>query len=143
MKDLVLSVLVAFTCAVGFGIVFGIKPRELWLAGICGMVSRVVLILCESANLGRFSYTFLAALAGTLFAELIGHLRDGSVAKYMYPGLVLLIPGDVLYKLILALLTLDRAGVSAEAVTLAHALLGIALGCTLAAMPFRPAPRDA
>lgn len=136
MRDILLSLVVAFICAVGFGIVFGISVKELWLAGVAGFVTRIVIILCESAGFGRFTYTLLTALVGTLYAEVVGRARKSSIAKFMYPAMVLLIPGDILYKMIVAMMQLDTAGVTANFVTLMKSLLGIALGCMIGAMVF-------
>ena len=136
MRDILVSLAVAFVCAVGFGIVFGIRAKELWLAGMAGFVTRIVIILCEAAAMGRFTYTFITALVGTLYAELVGRARKSSIAKFMDPAMVLLIPGDILYKMIVSMMKLDSAGITANFVTLMKSLLGIALGCMLGAMVF-------
>ena len=133
--------LFSFTCTIGFGIVFGIRKKELYLAGIAGLVTRAVLIICESMELNRLVYTLTAAFVGTVFAEIVGRSRKESIAKYMYPALVLLIPGDVLYKLIVAMLTVDHAVISANVLLLAQALFGIAAGCMIAPVFFRAASK--
>ena len=127
----------SFTCTVGFGIVFGIRKQELYIAGIAGLVTRAVLILCESMELNRLAYTLIAALIGTFFAEIVGRRRKESIAKYMYPTLVMLIPGDILYNFIVAMVTVDQAAASANMLLLGEALFGIAVGCMIGPVPFR------
>ena len=134
---IILEFLFSFTCTVGFGIVFGIRRNELYIAGIAGLLTRAVLIVCESMELNRLAYTLIAALIGTVFAEIVGRRRKESIAKYMYPALVMLIPGDVLYNLIVAMVTVDQAAVSANTLLLGEALFGIAVGCMIGPVPFR------
>ena len=137
MTDILLALLFSFTCTTGFGICFGIRPGELYLAGLGGVVTRIVLMICEPAFPNRLIYTMIAAAVATLFAEIVGRARHASIAKYMYPALVLLIPGDVLYELILAIITADAAMANAKLVLLVEALAGIAIGCMLVPMVVR------
>jgi len=137
MVDILLALLFSFTCACGFGICFGIRPQELYLAGLGGIVTRIVLLICEPAFPNRFVYTLIAAIVATVFAEIIGRQRNASIAKYLYPALVLLIPGDVLYELIMAIIQTDLVMINAKMVLLAEGLAGIALGCMIVPMVVR------
>ena len=69
MTDILLALLFSFTCTTGFGICFGIRPSELYLAGLGGVVTRIVLMICEPAFPNRLVYTMIAAAVATLFAE--------------------------------------------------------------------------
>lgn len=142
MMEWVLALLFSFTCAMGFGICFGIRKEELYLAGLAGIVTRIVLIICESFMLNRLVYTLIAALIGTIYAEIAGMKKRVSIAKFLYPALVLLIPGDVLYELILSLITLDEPGTMQHLVTLMQALFGIALGSMIGPMFFHNYRRE-
>ncbi len=137
MVDILLALLFSFTCACGFGICFGIRPQELYLAGLGGIVTRIVLLICEPVFPNRFVYTLIAAVVATVFAEIIGRQRNASIAKYLYPALVLLIPGDVLYELIMAIIQTDLAMINEKLVLLAEGLAGIALGCMIVPMVVR------
>ena len=136
--DIVIGLAVAFTCTVGFGICFGIRKEELYLAGIAGVITRAVIISCEAMGMERFTYTLIAAAIGTLYAEIVARHLTEPIAKYVYPAVVLLIPGDILYKMILAMITLDHAAVSSNLTLLLMSLFGIALGCMLTPILFRP-----
>lgn len=52
----------------------------------------------------------------------------------MYLAMVPMIPGDLLYKVIVCIIHLDRANLMTYGVDLASSLAGIALGCMLAPM---------
>ena len=137
MMNILLALVFSFTCACGFGICFGIKPQELYLAGLGGVVTRIVLMICEPAFPNRFVYTLIAAIMATVFAEIVGRTRNASIAKYLYPALVLLIPGDVLYELIMAMIQTDLVMMNEKMVLLAEGLAGIALGCMIVPMVVR------
>ena len=111
-------------------------------AGLAGVVTRIVLIICESLLFNRLFYTMVAALVGTLYAELVGMHKKVSIAKFLYPALVLLIPGDVLYEMIMAMIQLDQPAMMHHLVILAQALLGIALGSMIGPMLFRSYRRE-
>ena len=136
--EIIIGLAVAFTCTVGFGICFGIRKEELYLAGLAGVLTRAVIVTCESLGMERFLYTLIAAAIGTLYAEIVGRHRTEPIAKYVYPAVVLLIPGDILYKMILAILTFDHAAINANLTLLLMSLFGIALGCMITPVFFRP-----
>ncbi len=142
ITEILLACLFSFTCTIGFGICFGIRKEELVWAGLAGVVTRIVLIICESLLFNRLFYTMVAALVGTLYAELVGMHKKVSIAKFLYPALVLLIPGDVLYEMIMAMIQLDQPAMMHHLVILAQALLGIALGSMIGPMLFRSYRRE-
>lgn len=137
MMNIILALVFSFTCTCGFGICFGIKPQELYLAGLGGIVTRIVLMICEPVFPDRFVYTLIAAAVATVFAEIVGRKRNASIAKYLYPALVLLIPGDVLYELIMAMIQTDLPMINAKLILLVEGLAGIALGCMIVPMVVR------
>ena len=67
----VIIVLLSFGASAGFGVVFGIETKRLPLAGLCGAISRIVLITCQSFIPNRVAYLFLSALAAGLLADLL------------------------------------------------------------------------
>ncbi|MBR6209395.1 MAG: threonine/serine exporter family protein [Oscillospiraceae bacterium] len=136
--EILFGLIAAFTCTVGFGICFGIRKGELYLSGIAGVLTRAVIVSCEALGMERFVYTLIAAAIGTLYAEIVARHRTEPIAKYVYPAVVLLIPGDILYKMVLAMIQLDHAAASANLTLLLMSLFGIALGCMLTPILFRP-----
>lgn len=129
-----LEIVFSFTCSVGFGIVFGIKPKELGYAGLAGVVTRIALMLCQLATGNRLLYTLVGALFGALYAELIGRYKKTVVTKFLYPAMVPMIPGDLLYNTLVSIVNLDGSNILSYGTNLVQALLGIALGCMLAPM---------
>lgn len=133
MKGL-LEIVFSFTCSVGFGIVFGIKPKELGYAGLAGMVVRIVIMLSQLVTGNRLIYTLAGALFGALYAELLGRYKKTVVTKFLYPAMVPMIPGDLLYNTIVCIVNMDGTNLLAYGTNLVQALLGIALGTMIAPM---------
>lgn len=123
----------SFTASVFFGVVFCIRPQSLLFAGLGGIITRVVLILAMTLADSRLLYTTLAALAAAFYSELIAHRQNTPLAKYLYPALVPIIPGDLLYYTVRCFVQTDPLFFSYGA-QLLTALLGLALGSMLAPM---------
>ncbi len=134
MRGMFFVILFSFTCSVGFGIVFGIRPKELGYAGLAGVVARITIILCQTVTDNRLLYTLAGALLGALYAELLGRSKKTVVTKFLYPAMVPMIPGDLLYHTIVCIVNADGANFLLYGTQLVQALLGIALGSMLAPM---------
>lgn len=134
MRELFFEIFFSFTCSVGFGIVFKIKPKELPLAGLAGAVVRIVLIVSKLFTANRLIYTFLGALAGTFYAEFLGAAKKTSIVKFMYPAMIPMIPGDLLYNVIVCIINVDGVDLVTYGADMIASLAGIALGCMIAPM---------
>ena len=102
-----LLVLLTFFSAVGFGVVFNIPFKDLWKAGIGGMMARIVLIAMQQVTDSRFIYIFIAALAASLYAEGLATKEEVPSTYYVYPAIIPLIPGDQFYYTIVSVYTKD------------------------------------
>ena len=131
MTEILLQLVLAFTCSIGFGMVFGIAPKHLPVAGLAGFVVKIVVLITMHFTSQRFLYSLAGAIMAALFAEIVGRIFDTAHSKYLYPALVPLIPGDVLYKLLLESLRLHGANAGANGLELCAGLFGIAIGCMI------------
>ena len=127
MTDKILIVIVSFFCSVGFGIVFRIRPKALWLAGLAGSFTRTVLLCAMSFTDNRLLYTFLASLAGTAYAHLLARKLHIPITKFMYPALVPIIPGDMLYNTAVCMVSVSPE-LKLYAGNLLQSMIGLGLG---------------
>lgn len=134
MGEVFFVILFSFTYSVGFGIVFGIRPKELGYAGLAGVAARIAIMLCQTMTDNRLLYTLAGALLGALYAELLGRSKKTVVTKFLYPAMVPMIPGDLLYNTIVCIVNADGVNFLLYGTELVQALLGIALGSMLAPM---------
>lgn len=123
----------SFTASAAFGVGFGIRPAALPYAGLGGVLTRAVLLIALECSDDRLLYTLAAALAGAFYSEILAHAKDDPLAKYLYPAVVPVIPGDLLYNTVVCFVQGD-GGFFSYGSELLLALLGLALGCMLAPM---------
>lgn len=123
----------SFTASVAFGVVFGIRPKALLHAGLGGVLTRVALLIALEFMDSRLFYTMTAALVGAFYSEIIAHRKNTPLAKYLYPALVPIIPGDLFYNTVVCMVKVDGDFFTYGG-QLLLALLGIALGSMLAPM---------
>lgn len=124
----VIIVLLSFGASAGFGVVFGIETKRLPLAGLCGAISRIVLITCQSFIPNRVAYLFLSALAAGLLADFLAKRTKTLSTMYLYPAVVPLIPGDLLYYMITGFLIRNQELAISNALEFVGALAGLGLG---------------
>ena len=134
MSEIFFIILFSFICSAGFGIVFGIQSKELGYAGLAGVAARLAILLCQAVTDSRLLYTLAGALLGALYAELLGRYKKTVVTKFLYPAMVPMIPGDLLYNTIVCIVNADGQNFLIYGTELVQALLGIALGGMLAPM---------
>lgn len=130
MTENIIIVIVSFFCSIGFAVVFGIRPRELLLAGLGGALTRAVLLVFMTLTPSRLLFTFLASVVGTLYAHILARVKNFPITKFMYPALIPIIPGDLLYYTMTSLVS-NSPDVGANALSLFRALLGLAAGTML------------
>ena len=124
----IVIVLLSFGASAGFGLVFGIELKRLPLAGLCGAISRIVLISSQTFIPNRVAYLFLSALAAGLLADVMATRTKTISTMYLYPAVVPLIPGDLLYYMITGFLIRDQNLAISNALEFVGALAGLGLG---------------
>ena len=91
-------VMLSILASVGFGMVFGIRPKELVFAGLGGALVRIVyLALMTAFPEYRIVYASIAAFSAALYAEILANIRKQPATLFLYPSIVPLIPGDLFY----------------------------------------------
>lgn len=126
-----LLIILSFTASVSFGVVFRIPAKDLVWAGLGGVLTRIVLILVAAVWPMRLAYITLAALAASLYAELMATLRKDPSTYFVYPSIVPLIPGDLFYYALLGIYTTDRWMFEWNGVNCLLTLLGMSIGFVL------------
>ena len=124
----------SFLASVGFGIFYRIPNRDLWIAGLGGALTRILLILLIPITPSRLVYITIAALAAGLFAEALATLRRYPSNYFMYPAIVPLIPSDLFYYTLVGIYTHDAAMISANAMDCLMTLLGMSIGFVLSSI---------
>ena len=96
----------SFFAAFGFGIIFNIKGKNLFFAGLNGMIGGIVYSLIkENGNI--FLAQFIASLVITLFSISLARLLKAPLTTFLIAALIPLVPGGGMYQTMLSIVNKD------------------------------------
>ncbi len=131
MVDSIILILVSFVASFGFALVFRITGKDLFLAGLGGALTRLVLILLQTCISERFMVVMLSALFASAYGELLANLTRDPSTFYIYPSMIPLIPGDLFYYCITGAIRGNTTLFSQNALSCILTLLGMSVGFVL------------
>ncbi|MGM9538944.1 MAG: threonine/serine exporter family protein [Candidatus Onthomonas sp.] len=131
MEEAVKLVILSFCASVGFAIIFRMRGRDLLLEGVGGAITRGAYLLLLSCVESRILYSMLAALVAAIYAELIATHKKVPTTYFLYPSIIPLIPGDLLYNTAVGFLTRDAEMTLANGQSCALTLIGMCIGFVL------------
>lgn len=101
MDDLLLilwKLFMAVLGAVGFSILFYIKPRRLPLAALGGFITCGVYLVVQYFLGGEFIPNLAGAFLGGIYSEIMARVNKAPAPVYLVPCLITLVPGGLLYR---------------------------------------------
>ena len=126
-----IMVLLSFTASVSFGIVFEIPTKDLWLAGLGGILSRIALLSLTPMIEDRLLYMTISALAAALYAEFLAVRRRQPSTYFLYPSIIPLIPGDLFFFMLAGLHLGYSEWVKINGINCLLSLSGMSIGFVL------------
>lgn len=128
MVENIKLVVFSFASSVGFGITYHVKKEHLLWAGLGGALTRCCyLILVEFID-ERFVYSLLAAMVTSIYAEILAMQFKTPSTVFLYPSILPLLPGSLLYNTAVNFLISNREAMWENAANCALTLLGISIG---------------
>ena len=116
----------------GFSVSFNIQLKDLPFAALGGVIVRIVYILFQLAfPTYPFVYTILAAFFAALYSEILAISKKEPSTLFLYPSIVPLIPGDLIYYIALGLIWGKMDFIIQYGPVLVLVLLGISVGFVL------------
>lgn len=117
----------SFFASLGFGVLFNIKGKFLFFAGLAGAIGGAVYQLFVNMDLSAAFANFMGAVAFSLSAEILARVLKTTVTTFTAPALIPLVPGGTIYKMMVQLMQNNiykgmQLGVEAMAVAGALAL---------------------
>jgi uncharacterized membrane protein YjjB (DUF3815 family) len=130
MTNPIALVILSFLASCFFGVMFGVKPRDLWLAGLGGALTRIVMLLMFPVATRLASVT-VSALAASFYAEFLATLNKKPSTYYIYPTIIPLIPGDLFFYALLGVYNHNPEMVRTNGINCALTLAGMSIGFVL------------
>lgn len=135
MMEGIIQVIMATLGTVGFGILFNTRGKRLLVAGLGGMLSWSVVLICRCFIPSEPINYFISALLTSFFAEIMARVMKTPTTTFDITALVPLVPGGSLYSTMAFALgnEMDRFTIKAlDTLKLASALaLGIIAATTI------------
>lgn len=91
----------AFFASLGFGVLFNIRGKALWFAGIAGGVGGMVYNVIVYSGGNPMLANFFAAMALTLCAEIFARILKTTVTTFIACALIPLVPGGNAYRMMI------------------------------------------
>ena len=95
---ILLKLITAALGAVGFSILFYIRPRRLPLATLAGLVTCGTYLMVQAFLGGEFIPNMAGAFLGAIYSEIMARVTKAPVPIYLVPCLITLVPGGLLYR---------------------------------------------
>ena len=98
MVETVKLIILSFFASLGFGIVFRIEKKNLLWAALGGALTRCAYLFLLNTVDGRLGIAVAASMFAALYAEIMAMRRKMPSTVFLYPSIIPLIPGDLLYQ---------------------------------------------
>ena len=109
---------------------FRVEKKDLWLAGLGGALTRIVLLVFTPI-MSRLIYMTISAFAASLYAELLATLQKKPSTYYVYPAIIPLIPGDLFFFTLLGIYVENKEMVMANGYDCIFSLASMSFGFVL------------
>ncbi len=124
-------VVLSFLASLGFGIVFQMEKCDLFIAGLGGAITRIAYLFFMSFISNRIIYAAASAFVAAIYAESMAKYRRSRSTMFLYPAIIPLIPGDLFYYTMYAMVQNDRPNFEYYISESMLALVGISIGFVL------------
>lgn len=92
-----IQVIASFVGSLGFAILYNLRGRKLYMAGVSGMVSWIAYLIMWNEIPSVFAANLAAAAVATIYAETMARILKTPVTVFLITGIIPLVPGGNLY----------------------------------------------
>lgn len=122
----------AFVSCLGFGVLFNVQKRTLFLAAVNGAIGWTILLVLDIPQVSYIFANLFAALVVGLLAELFAIIQKTPATAFIVIGVIPLVPGFRMYRSMLFFVRGDLDKGIAEGVHSCFMAVAIAVGIILA-----------
>ena len=131
MAENIKLILLSFVASVGFGLKYHMQNRYLVWAGLGGSLTRMWYLLLIEMIDSRLVYSLLAAMFASLYAEIMAMKFKMPSTVFLYPAIIPLIPGNLIYNAAVNFLLNYRIAMWKDVADCAMTVFGISIGFVL------------
>lgn len=139
MINFIISLISAYIACVGFGIIFHLRGKLLFIAPIGGVLLWAVYLILETPIDSVVARSLIATMAAAIFCESIARIMKIPVTVFMIIAILPLVPGSGIYYTMLACTKSDWVAFSSKGLETIGVAGAIAVGMLLISSIFRMA----
>ena len=130
----IIQLAAAFVGSLGFALILKIKGKQIFYAGIGGMLTWMVYLIAYDYLQSYFVSNFIAAVFVAIFAEVMARINKAPATIFLTAAAVPLIPGANLYNMMYGLVIQDMAMAKQNGMTALVIALAISIGFVVIAV---------
>lgn len=123
---MIISIISAFISTIGFSIIFHAERKHLLVCGSVGAIAWTFYLMMEKISSTVFS-SFIAALVVTALSYILAKKRRTPITVFLIAGIIPLVPGLGLYRMMSALLD-QNYNLALNYATLTFEIAGVIAG---------------
>ncbi len=100
MNTLIIQGIFGFLGTIGFGILFSVPRRALWLSGAVGAMGAILRSLCQQLGASTELADYVAALAVGMVGYGAAFVIESPRVVYTVPGVITMVPGILAYQVV-------------------------------------------
>ena len=124
---MILSVISAFISTIGFSIFFHVQRKHLLTCGSVGAIGWLIYLLITDPAHSSVLASFIAALVVTALSYILAKQRKTPITVFLVAGIIPLVPGLGLYRMMAALLD-ENYSLALDYATLTFEISGVIAG---------------
>ena len=93
----VIQIFASFAGSLGFALLYNLRGKKLWTAGVSGMISWAAYLFVWNQMPSGFAANLAAAAVATIYAETMAIILKTPVTVFLITGIIPLVPGGNLY----------------------------------------------
>jgi Uncharacterized conserved protein len=130
----IIQLAAAFVGSLGFALILKIKGKQIFYAGIGGMLTWMVYLIAYDYLQSYFVSNFIAAVFVAIFAEVMARINKAPATIFLTAAAVPLIPGANLYNMMYGLVIQNKTMAQTNGMTALVIALAISVGFVVIAV---------
>lgn len=94
---IVLECIYSFIGSFLFGIIFNIRGKKLFFAGLGGLLSQTAYVLLAFYFSSEISQYFFATIITAIYSEVFARIEKAPATVFLVPSIIPLVPGGMMY----------------------------------------------
>lgn len=128
---MIIQLICAFVATLGFGMLFGLRGKTLFIGAFGGLLSWLCCLLVMGAQEDAYIGYLAAGAFCSLFGEICARIFKAPATVFCIPAIVPLVPGNSLYRTMAAIVVKDLDGARAFGTATAQYAFSIAAGVSV------------